>query len=59
VGERVLKASGTLLDIDLRSLLRRLEKASGTKFPKEVVEASLVRNVLHVRFSYRGAPRSR
>jgi hypothetical protein len=28
----------------------------GTKFPKEVVEASLVRNVLHVRFSYpRGA----
>ena len=54
-----MKASGTLLDIDLRSLLRRLEKASGTKFPKEVVEASLVRNVLHVRFSYRGAPRSR
>jgi hypothetical protein len=49
-----------LLDIDLRSLLRRLEEASGTKFPKEVVEASLVRNVLHVRFSYpRGAPRSR
>jgi hypothetical protein len=56
VGERVLKASRTLLDIDLRSLLRRLEEASRTKFPKEVVEASLVRNVLHVRFSYpRGA----
>jgi len=50
-----LKASRTLLDIDLRSLLRRLEEASRTKFPKEVVEASLVRNVLHVRFSY---PRS-
>jgi hypothetical protein len=56
VGERVLKASRTLLDIDLRSLLRRLEEASRMKFPKEVVEASLVRNVLHVRFSYpRGA----
>jgi predicted RNA-binding protein associated with RNAse of E/G family len=52
VGERTLKTSRTLLDIDLRSLLRRLEEASGTKFPKEVVEASLVRNVLHVRFSY-------
>lgn len=51
-----MKASRTLLDVDLRSLLRRLEEASRTKFPKEVVEASLVRNVLHVRFSYpRGA----
>ena len=51
-----MKASRTLLDIDIKSLLRRLEEASGTRLPKDVIEVSLVRNVLHVRFSYpRGA----
>jgi hypothetical protein len=46
----------TLLELDVRSLLKGLEEACGAKLPEEVVEVSLVRNVLHVRFSYpRGA----
>jgi hypothetical protein len=42
----------TLLDLNVKSLLKGLENAYGMKLPEEVVEISLVRNVLHVRFSY-------
>ncbi|MCR6691261.1 MAG: hypothetical protein MRT15_02620 [archaeon YNP-LCB-003-016] len=42
----------TLLDLNVKSLLKGLEDAYGIKLPEEVVEISLVRNVLHVRFSY-------
>lgn len=42
----------TLLDLNVKSLLKGLEDAYGMKLPEEVVEISLVRNVLHVRFSY-------
>jgi hypothetical protein len=42
----------TLLDLNVKSLLKGLENAYGVKLPEEVIEISLVRNVLHVRFSY-------
>jgi hypothetical protein len=42
----------TLLDLNVKSLLKGLENAYGIKLPEEVIEISLVRNVLHVRFSY-------
>jgi len=42
----------TLLDLNVKSLLKGLENAYGMKLPEEVIEISLVRNVLHVRFSY-------
>jgi hypothetical protein len=42
----------TLLDLNVKSLLKGLESIYGVKLPEEVIEVSLVRNVLHVRFSY-------
>ncbi len=42
----------TLLDLNVKSLLKGLESTYGAKLPEEVIEISLVRNVLHVRFSY-------
>jgi len=45
VGERALRASRASLDIDTKSLLRRLGEASGTRSSKDVVEAPLFRNV--------------
>ncbi|MCR6668691.1 MAG: hypothetical protein NDF51_01695 [archaeon YNP-WB-040] len=41
-----------LMDLNVKSLLKGLENAYGVKLPEEVIEISLVRNVLHVRFSY-------
>jgi len=40
------------MDLNVKSLLKGLENAYGVKLPEEVIEISLVRNVLHVRFSY-------
>ena len=42
----------TLLDLNVKPLLKGLESIYGVKLPEKVIEASLVRNVLHVKFSY-------
>ena len=42
----------TLLDLNVKSLLKGLESIYGVKLPEEVIEVSLARNVLHARFSY-------
>lgn len=42
----------SLLDLNVKLLLKGLESIYGVKLPERVIEASLVRNVLHVRFSY-------
>jgi hypothetical protein len=45
-------AARSLLDLDVKALLKRLEEVSRVKLPESVIEVSLVRGVLHVRFSY-------
>ena len=42
----------SLLDLDVKALLEKLEELSGVKLPGRVIKVSLVRGVLHVRFSY-------
>jgi hypothetical protein len=46
----------TLLDIDLGLLLKKLQQTCNIELPSSVIEASLVRNVLHIRFSYPNKP---
>ena len=40
------------MDIDLRFILEGIMRKSGVKLPGRVIEASLIRGVLHVRFAY-------
>jgi len=42
----------SLLDIDLKKLIKILEEKTGEKFPKKVVSVSLSENILHIRFTH-------
>lgn len=46
----------SLLDVDLKSILEAVRKKSGVELPDKVIEASLVRGVLHMRFDYPKGP---
>jgi len=42
----------TLLDINLRKLLKKLEEKTGEKLPRKIISISLTENTLHIRFTY-------
>ncbi len=45
-------AVASLIDIDLKQLLERIEQRAGVKLPRRVVKASLSNGVLFIRFAY-------
>ena len=46
----------SLLDVDLKSILEAVRRKSGIELPDKVIEVSLVRGVLHMRFDYPKGP---
>ncbi|MHC1637259.1 MAG: hypothetical protein ACXQTU_03705 [Candidatus Nezhaarchaeales archaeon] len=42
----------SLLNINLKKLLKKIEKTTGVKLPRKVISASLNEGVLHIRFTY-------
>ena len=42
----------SILDIDLKKLVKTIEEKTGEKLPKKVVSISLSENVLHIRFAH-------
>ena len=42
----------SLLEINIRWLLERVEMIAGIRLPKKIIEVSLSEGVLHIRFAY-------
>ena len=42
----------SLLDINLKKLIKMLEEKTGEKLPQKVVSISLSENILHIRFTH-------